>query len=125
MVCFGMSNPQFVAPEPVPASFLPLHKRAFGTAVGTAAALVIFLLTAIEVLRGPQPAIDLGLLAQYFAGYSVSWAGAFIGAAWAAFTGFIMGWFVAFGRNLLLAVMLVVVRTRAELSKTRDFLDHI
>jgi hypothetical protein len=36
-----------------------------------------------------------------------------------------MGWFLAFCRNLLLAVKLFVVRTRAELSQTRDFLDHI
>lgn len=121
----NMSIPRSVRAEVLPASFLPLHKRAFGTAIGIAAAVVIFLLTAVEILREPQPALDLGLLAQYFAGYSVSWAGAFIGAAWAAFTGYVMGWFLAFLRNLLLAVMLVVVRTRAELSETRDFLDHI
>ena len=36
-----------------------------------------------------------------------------------------MGWFVAFARNLILALMLAEVRTRAELSQTKNFLDHI
>ena len=111
--------------EAITTAFLPLHKRAFGIAAGVAAALVMFLVTAIYLLRDPRPTFELSLFAQYFAGYSVSWQGAFIGAAWAGFTGFVTGWFLAFGRNLLLATLLIVVRTRAELSQTRDFLDHI
>jgi hypothetical protein len=107
------------------AAFLPLDKVAFGVASGLVAALVIFLLTAVHLLRDPQPGFPLGLLAQYFAGYSVSWRGAFIGAAWAGFSGFVLGWFLAFTRNLLLAVMLVGVRRRAELNQTMDFLDHL
>ena len=106
-------------------AFAPLHKRAFGMATGTAAALVVFLVTAIFLLRAPAPGFDLGLLAQYFTGYTVSWRGAFLGAAWGWFAGFVMGWFLAFSRNLLIAVLLLVVRTRAELHQTRDFLDHI
>jgi hypothetical protein len=111
--------------EALTAAFLPLHKRAFGIATGSAAASIVFLVTSVYILRDPHPGFDLSLLAQYFAGYSVTWQGAVIGAAWAGFTGFVMGWFLAFGRNLLLATLLVVVRTRAELSQTRDFLDHI
>jgi hypothetical protein len=107
------------------AAFLPLHKRAFGMATGTVAAVVVFLATAIYIMRGSPPEIRLALLSQYFAGYSATWLGAFIGAAWAGFVGFVMGWFLAFTRNLLLTVKLFVVRTRAELSQTRDFLDHI
>jgi O-antigen ligase len=111
--------------EKLPASFLPLDKMAFGLAVGTAFALAIFLLTAIHVIRNPRPGFDLGVLAGYFAGYSVSWTGAFIGAAWAGFSGFVVGFFAAFLRNFSLAVFLFIVRTRAELAQTRDFLDHI
>jgi hypothetical protein len=36
-----------------------------------------------------------------------------------------MGWFVAFCRNLAIATSIFITRTRAELSQTRDFLDHI
>lgn len=106
-------------------SFLPMHKRAFGTATGMVAALIIFVLTAISVGRSGDNLFGLGLLGQYFTGYSVSWPGAFIGAAWAGFTGFVMGWFLAFCRNAFVAIMIVYVRTRAEFAQTRDFLDHI
>jgi hypothetical protein len=48
-----------------------------------------------------------------------------IGAAWAGFVGFVAGWFFAFCRNLILTIVLFVVRSKAELAQTRDFLDHI
>ena len=105
--------------------FLPLHKMALGVAFGVAASVVVFTATAMYVLRNPQDAPDLGLLRNYFAGYTVSWTGAFIGAAWAAFTGFVFGWFLAFVRNFALATEIAIVRARAELTQTRDFLDHI
>ena len=112
--------------DPAAPDFLPLHKRALGTAFGVAAALVVFLITALYILRhAPESELNLGLLSQYFAGYSVSWPGAFIGAAWAGFTGFVLGWFLAFWRNLTMAILLVIVRVRAELSQSRDFLDQI
>ncbi len=111
--------------DPLPAGFLPLHKLAFGLAIGTALAVVTFLVTAVYLIRNPPSGFNLGILASYFAGYSVSWGGAFIGAAWAGFSGFVIGFFAAFLRNFSLAVMLFVVRTRAELAQTRDFLDHI
>jgi hypothetical protein len=47
-----------------------------------------------------------------------------IGAAWAGFVGFVLGWFLAFSRNFLLAVMILVLRSRAS-SRRRDLLDHI
>lgn len=106
-------------------AFAPLHKRAFGMAFGAAGAVITFLVTAVYLVRNPQPGFDLGLLSQYFTGYTVSWPGAFIGAAWAGFTGFVLGWFLAFTRNLAIALILFAVRTRAELDQTRDFLDHI
>lgn len=107
------------------AVFLPLHKRALATALGVASAALMFLVTAYHLLRSPLNGLPLDLLAEYFAGYTVSWPGAFVGAVWAGFAGFIFGWFLAFSRNLLLAVILLVVRSRAELAQTRDFLDHI
>lgn len=105
--------------------FAPLHKRAFGIATGTVAALATFLATAIYLLRDPQAGLDLGLLSQFFVGYSVSWRGALIGAGQAWIAGFVMGWFLAFTRNLALTVVLFIGRSRAELEQTRDFLDHL
>lgn len=111
--------------DPVALAFAPAHKRAMGTAVAIAAAASSFLVTAVPLIRGRPTTLDLELLAQYFYGYHVSWRGALIGAAWAAFVGFVMGWFFAFLRNAMLAFKLVVLRARAELNQTRDFMDHI
>ena len=105
--------------------FAPIDKRAFGAAIGTACALVVIALTLAELLLKPVPSMQPELLAQYFAGYRVSWAGAAIGGAWGFFTGFCAGWFTAFARNLALAISLFILRSRAELSNSQDFLDHI
>ena len=104
--------------------FAPVDKRAFGVAIGTVTGLGIFTVTAIDLLRG-TPWRGLRLLAQYFAGYDLTWEGALIGLAWGFAVGFAAGWFVAFTRNLTLAISLFILRTRAELDTTRDFLDHI
>ena len=105
-------------------AFAPLHKRAMGTAVGVAMAVAVFLVTAIPLLRGGEH-LPLLLLAQYFHGYTESWPGALIGAAWAGFVGFVLGWFLAFSSNFVLAVRLLTLRARAEYAQTRDFLDHV
>ncbi len=106
-------------------AFAPLHKRAFGIAIGCAAGLVVFSATAIYLLRDPHPGFDLGLLRQYFAGYTVSWGGAFVGLVWGFLAGFVAGWFFAFCRNVTIGVLIFFVRTRSELAQSRDFLDHI
>lgn len=119
-----MSEPSRL-PRELLLAFAPVHKSAFGVAVGVVMATLVLLLTlvSIGIPAGRRPPIEL--LANYFRGYSVSGAGALIGAAWAGFMGFVFGWFLAFCRNLILAVSLFVIRTRAELAQTRDFLDHI
>jgi len=106
-------------------AFAPLHKRAFGMACGVASGLLFFALTAVVLVRRPAPAPNLTLLAEYFAGYTVSWTGAFVALAWGFVVGFVAGWFTAFSRNLIIAASLFITRTRAELRATRDFLDHI
>lgn len=104
--------------------FAPVDKRAFGVAIGTVSGLGIFAVTAVDLLRG-TPWRALRLLAQYFVGYSLTWEGALIGLLWGFAAGFCAGWFVAFTRNLALATSLFILRTRAELDTTRNFLDHI
>ena len=106
-------------------AFAPLHKRAFGVATGTAGAAFFALLTLVAMYSPPAQDFPLYLLRNYFAGYGVSWRGVFIGAAWGFGVGFIAGWFAAFCRNLALAISAFLIRTRAELNATREFLDHI
>ncbi len=120
-----MTTPNDSIPADLRLAFLPLHKRALGMALGTAVGLVGFLVTAIVLLRPPQPGMNLALLAEYFYGYTVSWPGAFVALAWGFVAGFTAGWFVAFCRNLVIAASLWLSRTRAELDASRDFLDHI
>ena len=72
-----------------------------------------------------SPPDELSLLSNYFPGYTVSWSGAVIGFAWAAFAFFVAGWCCAFVRNFTIVASVWLVRTRAELVAARDFLDHI
>ena len=105
--------------------FAPVDKRAFGFAIGTVCLLGVVSLTGATLLLAPSRPLALDLLGQYFSGYTVSWSGAAVGGAWAFVAGFCAGWFTAFVRNLVLALSLFFMRSRAELSDTRDFLDHI
>ncbi|MDX2260936.1 MAG: hypothetical protein SFU84_04465 [Gemmatimonadales bacterium] len=120
-----MSSHSAYPDDPIALAFAPAHKAAMGLAIGMTAAACCFLLTAVPLLRGRPPELQLELLANYFYGYDVTWGGAVVGAAWAGFTGFVMGWFFAFLRNALLAFKLLVLTARAELDQTRDFMDHI
>lgn len=106
-------------------AFQPLHKRAFGIATGTAAAVPTFLATAHQVLFRPDAHFPLELLAQYFHGYSVSWEGAFVGAGWAFFVGAVAGWFLTFTRNLVLAASVFGFHAPGDGRPTRGFLDHV
>jgi hypothetical protein len=111
-------------PTDVALAFAPLHKRAFGVATAVVGGLLMVLVTILGRLRGgADPSI--GLLREYFVGYTVSPAGAVVGFLWGCAVGFVIGWFTAFARNLVLAASIFWIRTRAELTTTRDFLDHI
>lgn len=105
--------------------FSPLDKRALGAALGLLAAVIVMLVTVLSMLFDPQRRIPLDLLSQFFLGYDVSARGAVIGALWACFIGFVWGWFLAFVRNLVMALWLMAIRVRADLTASRSFLDHI
>lgn len=106
-------------------AFAPLHKRAFGVAVGVTAALALGVLTLVHAVVDPGHEFPLGLLTVYLSGYSVSPFGALVGAGWAFGVGFVAGWFAAFTRNAVLALIIVVTRARLQLVQTRDLLDHL
>lgn len=107
------------------ATFSPLHKSAFGIATGLVSGLAILALTAFHVLVNPSGGPDLSLLNQFFYGYSVSWTGGAIGVFWAGFAGFVMGWFAAFVRNLVIAAWIVLFKARADLSRVFDVLSQM
>ena len=115
---------QHEIPEELVLAFAPLHKRAFGMALGAVLGGLIFLMTVVSTLF-PEGRQSVSLLGEYFGGYSVSWPGAFIGLAWGCFVGFVMGWFIAYTRNFVLAAQIFLARAKQELGATRDFLDHI
>ena len=112
-------------PTELALAFAPLHKRALGMAIGLATGMILFLATLVYLARSHVFPFDIELLGQYFYGYSASVPGAFVALGWGFVVGFIGGWFVAFCRNLFLAVSIFLVRAKAELAASRDFLDHI
>lgn len=109
----------------VAVAFAPLDKRAFGVAVGVAAAAAIAALTIADLLVDPHRLFPLGLLGVYLHGYDVTLAGALIGALWMFGVGFVAGWFAAFVRNAVMAIVLIVIRARLHLLQTRNILDHL
>ena len=109
-------------------AFAPIHKLALGVASGIVFGLLLMFVTlvALGINHGDgSRALYLGLLENYFAGYSVSIAGAFIGLFWGFIVGFVTGFFCAFVRNLTISIVIFALRTKAELTQTTDFLDHI
>lgn len=61
-----------------------LNGNAWGLAAGLLGAVVLFLATNVLVLKGGENVGQhLGILSQYFWGYDVSFAGSWVGAAWA------------------------------------------
>jgi hypothetical protein len=113
-------------PRAVLLAFAPLHRLAMGVAVGVVLGGLIFATTTALLLKGgPVIGPNLGLLAEYFFGYSVTWRGAFVGLVWGTGIGFLSGWGFAVLRNFLVWAWLTVIRSRAEMEQYGDFLDHL
>lgn len=73
-------------------AFERVSQQGWGLALGVLAGGGLFLATAILVIKGgPDPGPHLGLLGVYFPGYRVTWAGSFIGAAYAFLIGYLAG----------------------------------
>ena len=116
-------TPDGSLPKKLALAFAPVHKSALGAAAGMTFGVILAAVTLIHVVARPTGGPPLELLGQYFYGYTVSWVGVAVGFFWGTLTGFVAGWFVGFTRNFVLAVWLISVRARAELSN--PFLDHI
>ncbi len=69
-----------------------LNAKLTGIVVGFLAGLGLFLATMILVLKGgPNVGEHLGLLSQFFPGYSVTFLGSFVGFFYAFVVGFVIG----------------------------------
>jgi hypothetical protein len=101
-----------------------VHKSALGLACGVMAGGGLFVLTALHVALKID-GLPLYLLDQYFAGYDVSWRGAFVGLAWAFGVGFVGGWLIGFVHNFTVGLWMFGIRARHDLEQTRNFLDHV
>jgi hypothetical protein len=106
-------------------TFAKVHAIALGISCGILLSSGILMATLILVLKGgPRMGRNLVLLAQYFPGYSVSWGGIIVGAAYGLVVGFILGWLTASLRNFVIAAYLHCIRLWSNLSADR-FLDGV
>lgn len=69
---------------------------------GMVAGFGLFAATLWLVIKGgPNVGQNLGLLRAYYPGYTVTWAGSLVGFVYAALTGAVLGWCVAWLYNVL------------------------
>ena len=82
--------------EMVLRAVLKISARILGLTSGLLCALVIFVATLWLVFRGgPNVGAHLGLLREFFYGYSVTIPGSIVGALWGFVIGYLSGWFIA------------------------------
>jgi hypothetical protein len=101
-------------------AFARVDVVAFSVANAAAFALVLFAITVAIAWKGAAPGVPIGPhlahLAIYFPGYSVSTSGAFVGAAYAGAIGAMCGLVLTMLWNFAHALLLGVIRVRANLS---------
>lgn len=114
------------AEEAVSEIFTRIDGLALGLAVGVTSGLLLLLATIALVLNGGGGAgLNLGLLSQYFPGYSVTPGGSILGLVYGFAAGFIAGWVFAYARNAAAFVSMVVIHRRAELERLRRILEYL
>jgi len=120
------SSKRTLSEEALVRTFARMDKLAFASALGSVSGLLCFLATVWLILRGGDViGPNLSLLGQYFVGYTVTLKGAVIAMGYGFFWGFMLGWLVAYLRNLLLALYVFRVRKKAELLSLRDFVESL
>lgn len=77
-----------------------LRASVMATTFGLAGGAGMFVATVFLVVRGGEAVgPHLGLLNNYFPGYTVTWPGAFLGLLYGAFVGACTGWILAWVYN--------------------------
>ena len=118
----SISKPSPIADEDLLRSvFARFDPVALGAAFGTVGAAAVLVATTLLILRGGETDMPtLSLLGNYFFGYSVSWAGAVVGALEAALLGFGVGYGMAAAINLLLQSYETSIQRQLELVEVLD-----
>jgi hypothetical protein len=107
-------------------AFPKLDRMALGLSLGVTAGILLFLATIVLVLKdGDVVGPMLGLLSQYFPGYSVTAAGSVLGLAYGFVVAFISGWLFAFLRNAVVFIYMAAAHRRAERQLLRQFLGYL
>ena len=107
-------------------AFAKLDRFALGLSTGVMSGLLLFFATLVLVLKGGDAVgPNLGLLEQFFFGYSVTLPGSVLGLAYGFVTGFIAGWSFAFLRNVALFAYAALIQRRAERLLLRNFLEYV
>jgi len=106
-------------------AFAKLDRVALGLSIGVTAGILLFLATLVLVLKaGDVVGPRLGLLSQYFPGYSVTPTGAAVGLLYGFAVGFVGGWLFAGLRNTALFLYLAVSQHRAERRILKRLLEY-
>jgi hypothetical protein len=106
--------------------FAKLDPVAMGVAVGTVSGLLIFMATAILVLKGgPIVGPNLSLLGNFLFGFQVTWGGSLVGLLEGGIEGFAIGCMGASLRNRTMTAYAKFKRWRGEADRRRDFLDKV
>jgi protoporphyrinogen oxidase len=107
-------------------AFRKVDRLAMGVAVGAVFGAGLFLMTIILVLKGGEVVgPNLALLGQYFPGYTVTPLGGLLGVGYGFASGFVVGWFGAFMRNLVVVSVWIAGRFKTRRTVLRRLLDYI
>jgi protoporphyrinogen oxidase len=106
--------------------FMKLDSVAFGISIGALSGVILFLATLLLVFKGGDVVgPTLGLLRNYFPGYSVSPAGSLLGLTYGFVSGFVGGWIFAFLRNATMFLYLASIERKAQRGLLRRFFDYM
>lgn len=80
-------------------AFCRIDVVAMAIATGTVSGLLLFLATAVLLVKGASPGMEVGphlkLLGIYLPGYSVTWVGSVLGAGYGLLIGAVIGSLIA------------------------------
>lgn len=120
------AGPEAALEELIHIAFARLDASALGMAVGIVLGAVIFLASAVLILRGGDVVgPNLSLLGHFLIGYKVNWIGALIGAVEGSVVGFLFGYVGAWLRNALINGYAYLVKRRADVRIQRDILGQL
>ena len=101
--------------------FLRVDRVALGFATGVLGGVGLFVATlALVLMGGPVVGPTLGLLGQYFPGYSVTPLGSAVGLLYGFISGFVSGWLFAVLRNAIMFIYLVAIYRAWQLRRILD-----